>query len=52
MDEAGVDAALIHPPYSWDPDPAAVALAAAKKYPDRFAVMGQFAPDKPGDLQR
>ena len=47
MDEAGVDAALIHPPYSWDPDSGAMALAAAKKYPDRFAVMGQFAPDKP-----
>ncbi|MBN9539145.1 MAG: amidohydrolase family protein [Alphaproteobacteria bacterium] len=47
MDEAGVDAALIHPPYSWDPDSNAVAVAAAKKYPQRFAVMGQFAPDKP-----
>jgi predicted TIM-barrel fold metal-dependent hydrolase len=42
MDEAGVDAALIHPPYSWDPDSNQLAIDAAKKYPDRFAVMGQF----------
>src|SRR5262249_44321173 len=31
MDEAGVDAALIHPPYSWDPDSNALAVEAAKK---------------------
>ncbi|MDB5486908.1 MAG: hypothetical protein JWQ58_623, partial [Reyranella sp.] len=42
MDEAGVDAALIHPPYSWDPTSNQLALDAAKKYPARFAVMGQF----------
>jgi predicted TIM-barrel fold metal-dependent hydrolase len=42
MDEAGVDAALIHPPSSWDPTSNALAIEAAKKYPDRFAVMGQF----------
>jgi predicted TIM-barrel fold metal-dependent hydrolase len=46
MDAAGVDAALIHPPVSWDPNANALAIDAAKKYPDRFAVMGQFAPDK------
>ena len=28
MDEAGVDAALIHPPYSWDPDSNALAIEA------------------------
>ena len=39
MDEAGVSAALIHPPYSWDPTSNQLALDAAKKYPDRFAVM-------------
>jgi len=38
MDEAGVDAALIHPPYSWDPTSNQLALDAARKYPDRFAV--------------
>ena len=42
MDEAGVSAALIHPPYSWDPTSNQLALDAARKYPDRFAVMGQF----------
>jgi len=47
MDEAGVDAALIHPPMSWDPDSQVMALEAARKYPDHFAVMGQFDPKKP-----
>ncbi len=47
MDEAGVDAALIHPPASWDPDSNALAIEAARAYPDRFAIMGQFPPDKP-----
>src|SRR5437763_6547287 len=49
MDEAGVDAALIHPPMSWDPKSQDMALAAAKKYPDRFAVMGQFDPKNPAN---
>src|SRR5258707_4706540 len=44
MAEAGVDGALIHPPFSWDPTSNALAIAAAKKYPDRFAIMGQFPP--------
>ena len=47
MDEAGVDAALIHPPFSWDPGSNVLAIEAARKYPDRFAVMGQFALDNP-----
>ena len=42
MDAAGVDAALIHPPGSWDPNANALAVDAARRYPDRFAVMGQF----------
>ena len=46
MDAAGVNAALIHPP-GWDPASGAVAEAAAKKYPDRFAILGQFPLDKP-----
>jgi predicted TIM-barrel fold metal-dependent hydrolase len=49
MDEAGVDAALIHPPLGWDPDANALAVAAAQKYPDRFAVMGQFRLDDPAN---
>ncbi len=52
MDEAGVDAALIHPPYSWDPTSNQLALDAAKKYPDRFAVMGQFPLDDPESRKR
>jgi predicted TIM-barrel fold metal-dependent hydrolase len=47
MDEAGVDAAVIHPPLSWDPNANVLAIEAAKKYPDRFAVLGQFALDNP-----
>lgn len=46
MDAAGVDAALIHPP-GWDPNSGAVAEAAAKEYPNRFAILGNFPPDKP-----
>ncbi len=51
MAEAGVDAASIHPPMSWDPDANAVAIAAAKKYPDRFAIMGQFPLENPDNVR-
>ena len=51
MDEAGVDAGLIHPPASWDPTSNALAVEAAKKYPDRFAVMGQFPPENPDNVK-
>ena len=44
MTEAGVDGALIHPPFSWDPTSNTIAIEAAKKYPDRFAILGQFPP--------
>ncbi|WP_421992614.1 amidohydrolase family protein [Roseococcus sp.] len=47
MDEAGVDAALIHPPCSWDPDANALSVEAARRYPTRFAVMGQFPLNRP-----
>ncbi|MFO1081431.1 MAG: amidohydrolase family protein [Reyranellaceae bacterium] len=47
MDEAGVDAALIHPPTAWDPAANDYAVEAARRYPERFAVLGQFAPDVP-----
>ena len=46
MDAAGVDAALIHPP-GWDPNSGAIAEAAAAKYPNRFAILGNFPLDKP-----
>ena len=52
MDEAGVDAALIHPPSGWDPDSNALAIEAARKYPDRFAVMGNFALENPDERKR
>ncbi len=51
MDGAGVDAGLIHPPASWDPDANAYAIQAAKKYPDRFAIMGQFPPEDPDNVR-
>ena len=46
MDEAGVDRAVIVPP-SWPGDRNDYALEAAKRYPNRFAVMGRIALDKP-----
>jgi predicted TIM-barrel fold metal-dependent hydrolase len=41
MDEAGVDAAILVPP-SLEGDRNDLALAAAQKFPDRFAVMGRL----------
>ena len=41
MNEAGVDRVVIVPP-SWPGDHNDYALEAAKRYPDRFAVMGAF----------
>jgi predicted TIM-barrel fold metal-dependent hydrolase len=41
MNEAGVDRAVIVPP-SWEGDRVDYALEAAKRYPDRFAVMGRI----------
>ena len=49
MDEAGVDAALIHPPLGWDPNANAVAIEAVKKYPDRFAILGNFPLQDPAN---
>jgi predicted TIM-barrel fold metal-dependent hydrolase len=47
MDEAGVDAALIHPPLGWDPNSNAVAIEAVRKHPGRFAIMGNFPLQNP-----
>ena len=41
MDEAGVDRAVIVPP-SWPGDRNDYGIEAAKRYPDRFAVMGRI----------
>jgi predicted TIM-barrel fold metal-dependent hydrolase len=41
MDAGGVDAALLHPP-SWDPRANEIAIEAARRHPDRLAVLGFF----------
>src|SRR5438045_7128493 len=46
MDEAGVDAAGIHPP-GWDPGSTEMAFAAVRDYPGRFAIMGAVPLDRP-----
>ncbi|HKW92803.1 MAG TPA: amidohydrolase family protein [Methylomirabilota bacterium] len=46
MDEAGVRAAVIHPPASWDPDSNELAVEAARQHPDRLAILGNFPLDK------
>ena len=46
MAEAGVDAAVIHPP-GWDPDSDAIAVEAASQHPDKFAILGKFPLDDP-----
>ena len=51
MDEAGVAAAVIHPP-GWDPGSTDMALAALQNYPGRFAIMGSVPLDQPGSRAR
>lgn len=46
MDEAGVEAAVIHPP-SWDPGSIDMAFEAVRNYPGRFAIMGSLPLDQP-----
>lgn len=46
MATAGVDAALIHPPSSL-PKTNATAIDAVKAHPDKFAILGHFALEKP-----
>ncbi len=45
MDEAGVDAAIIHPP-GWDPGSTEMAFGAVQAYPGRFAIMGSLPLDQ------
>jgi len=47
MDEGGVHAAVIHPPASWDPDSNELAVEAARRHPDRLAILGNFPLDAP-----
>jgi predicted TIM-barrel fold metal-dependent hydrolase len=49
MDEAGIDAAIIHPPLSWDPDANALAERAAALHPGRFGILGQVPIDRPAE---
>jgi predicted TIM-barrel fold metal-dependent hydrolase len=51
MDEAGVDRAVIVPP-SFEGDRNDYALEAARRYPDRFAVMGRIALNDPRSASR
>lgn len=46
MDDAGVDAAVIHPP-GWDPGSNALAVEAARQHPDRLAILAHFPLDAP-----
>ena len=46
MDAGGVDAAVIHPP-GWNPGATAMAFAAVRTYPGRFAIMGALPLDRP-----
>src|SRR5207244_178579 len=46
MDEAGVNAAVLHPP-GWDPNGVEVAVEAARRYSNRFAILGHFLLDRP-----
>jgi len=41
MDAAGVERVVLHPP-SWDVNANEVALSAARKHPDRLAILGFF----------
>ena len=51
MDEAGVDAAVIHPP-GWDPGSNELAVEAARQHPGRLAVLGHFPLDRPASRPR
>jgi predicted TIM-barrel fold metal-dependent hydrolase len=46
MDDAGIDAAVLHPP-GWDPNGNEVAIDAARQHPDRLAILGHFPLDRP-----
>lgn len=51
MDQAGVDAAVIHPP-GWDPGSTEMALKAVRDYPGRFAILGSLKLDDPESAAR
>src|SRR5262249_12682712 len=47
MDEAGVDAAVIHPPPSRGPNSNELAVEAARQHPHPPALLGNFPPHPP-----
>ena len=47
MDDAGVDAAVLHPPVSWDLGANALCEAAAARHPQRLCILGQVPLDQP-----
>jgi len=51
MDAGGIDRAILVPP-SWEGDRNDLALAAAARYPERFAAMGRLDPEAPGARER
>src|SRR5207302_5814078 len=51
LDEAGVDAAVSHPP-GWDPGSTEMAFAAVRNHPGRFAIMGAVPLDRPESRAR
>jgi predicted TIM-barrel fold metal-dependent hydrolase len=51
MDQAQVNAAVIHPP-GWDPNSTDMAFDAVKTYPARFAIMGSLPLDRPDSHTR
>jgi L-fuconolactonase len=51
MDGAGVNRCVLVPP-SWEGERNDVCLAAARKYPERFAVMGRLDPEAPESRRR
>lgn len=51
MNGAGVNRVVIVPP-SWEGDRNDLAIEAARKYPDRFAVMGRFPVEAPAEAAK
>jgi predicted TIM-barrel fold metal-dependent hydrolase len=51
MNEAGVDAAVIHPP-GWDPGSDDMAFKAVRDYPGRFAILGSLPLEDPASRDR
>jgi len=51
MDEAGVEAAVLHPP-GWDPDSHGLASEAVRRHPERFLILGSFPLDRPESRAR